>query len=226
MQNKYCLPVIKTSKEEVLRAIEDNQTDYGYFEIWTDYIEDFEISFAEELIEKFPGRLVFVLRRQNLNPIKMPVDNRFKLLEALGNKDCLVDLDISCQQDDLEYAKSKKLKTIVSYHNYEKTPSDKELFEIISKIKSYTPYIVKVSTMCSDSEDALRLFKLKSDLLQNNEKHIVLGMGKAGKITRIFGALWDNELIFIPETKDEASAPGQISREEFDKIMERINGRK
>ncbi len=221
MQSKYCLPIIKPSKAEVLSIIEQSKSSYGYFEVWVDYIEAFETSFAPELVYKFPGRVVLVFRRQNLEPIKMPTEQRFKVLDAVSGKDCLVDLDITCQTEDLAYIKGKDIKKIGSYHNYENTPPDAKLQEIVSEIKSYSPYISKLSTYCEQASDALRLINIKKDFLETGQKHIVLGMGKEGEITRVFGALWGNELIFIPESSEEASAPGQITRTEFEKIMER-----
>jgi 3-dehydroquinate dehydratase type I len=223
MQGKYCLPIIKPGINEVIQSIEANEQNYGFFEIWLDYIGDLNDQAMMELIDKYPGRLVFVFRRQNLEDIKMPVKERLKLLDKLSGKDCLVDLDINCQKEDLDYAKAKDLKTIVSYHNYEETPADTKLAQIAGTIKSYKPYALKVSTFCNEASDAFRLIGFKKDLLEMGERHIVLGMGKEGEITRVFGALWGNELIFIPEAINEASAPGQLTREEFDKIMERVS---
>lgn len=222
MQDRYCLPIIKNGVKEVAQSIEANKQKYSFFELWLDYIEDLSDEAIMKLVEKYPGRLVLVFRRQNLEDIRMPVEKRLKLLEMLYGKDCLVDLDISCQKEDLDYAKAKGLKTIVSYHNYEETPAGPKLSEIISTIRSYKPYTLKISTFCNETSDAYRLIGLKKDFLESGERHIVLGMGKEGEITRIFGALWGNELIFIPEAINEASAPGQITREDFDKIMERI----
>lgn len=225
MQNKYCLPIIKPGQKAVLETIENTIDNYGYFEIWIDYIEDFDNVFITDLVNKYPGRIVVVFRRQKLQPIKMPVSQRLKILDGLSAKDCLIDLDITCQNEDLNYIDENKLKIkkIVSYHNYDETPDNEKLAGIAAEIKSRTPYIFKISAMCNSASDALRLIGIKKDLLENGEKHIILGMGKDGEITRVFGALWANALIFIPETLNEASAPGQISRADFDKIMKRVN---
>lgn len=222
MKDKYCLPIINPDLGEIRRKIEASEPDYGYFEIWVDYIEGFEAGSLISLIDEYPGRIVVVFRRQNLEPIKMPAEQRLKLLDSLSGKDCLVDLDITCQKEDLEYARDKDFKKIVSYHNYEATPEDAELAKTVDTIKSYAPFILKISAMCNEASDAIRLIRVKKTFMESGEKHIILGMGKEGEITRVFGALWGNALIFIPETTNEASAPGQISREEFDKIMERV----
>ncbi|HEX5456298.1 MAG TPA: type I 3-dehydroquinate dehydratase [Candidatus Saccharimonadales bacterium] len=224
MKDRYCLPVIKRSKKDVLDTLDKFGENYGFFEVWLDYIEDFDTDFTVELIDKYPDRIILVLRRQNLEPIKMPFEERKKVLDTATSKNCLVDLDIVIQKEELNYLKSsgKDNNLICSYHNYDSTPAYDELEKTVNEMEAYSPGIIKLSTMCNSSDDALRLIKLKVKFLKNDRRHIVLGMGEEGKITRVFGALWGNALIFIPETEEEASAPGQITRQEFDKIMERI----
>lgn len=224
MQNKYCLPIIKPSKTEVIETIERLEDKYGYFEVWLDYIEDLDIDFVSDLISRYRDRIILVFRRQNLEPVKMLPEQRKKVLDSATGENCLVDLDITAQAEDLNYLKSsgKDKNLLCSYHNYEETPDYDELENIVNKMERYSPSIIKLSTMCNSMDDALRLIKLKVRFLESGRRHIVLGMGEEGKITRVFGALWGNELIFIPETTNEASAPGQIGREEFDKIMERV----
>lgn len=225
MKEKYCLPITKPSKADVSETIERLKDEYGYFEVWLDYIEDFEADFISDLIDRYPDRLILVFRRKNLEPIKMPLAQRIEVLDKATHKSCLVDLDITVQTEELNYLKNsgKDKNLLCSYHNYESTPPYDELEKIVAKMEAYSPGIIKLSTMCNSADDALRLIKLKVRFLENERKHIVLGMGEEGKITRVFGALWGNALIFIPETEEEASAPGQITRQEFDKIMERIN---
>lgn len=223
MKERYCLPITKPNKAEVAATIEQLKGEYGFFEVWLDYIKDFDLDFIADLIDKYPDRLILVFRRKNLEPIKMPLQQRKKVLDTATGKNCLVDLDIT-QAEELDYLKSsgKDKNLLCSYHNYEATPAYDELEKIVNDMEAYSPGIIKLSTMCNSADDALRLIKLKVRFLENERKHIVLGMGEEGKITRVFGALWGNALIFIPETQEEASAPGQITRQEFDKIMERI----
>lgn len=220
MQSKYCLPIVKSSKTEILSDISKMLNDYGFFEVWLDYVEDLDNEFIDELLEKYESKLVFVTRRKNLEKPKLDALFRKNLIEKLNSHKCYLDLDIYNQKDDLSAAKSSNL--IVSYHNYSETPDNKTLDKIVSEIKDFNPAIVKISTMCVKPDDSLRLLRVKRDLLEQGQKHIVLGMGELGKVTRVFGALWGNELIFIPENEKDSSAPGQISRTDFDKIIERI----
>lgn len=224
MQNKYCLPIIALSWDEIAQKIETNKPNYGYFELWLDYVDNLEVSAVKNLLEKYPGRIILVFRRQNLEPIKMPVEKRRSILQAAVSSDCLVDFDITCQTEDLDYAAENgiQLKKIVSFHNYNETPSDGELAEKTKQIESYGPYIIKLSTYCNSKEDALRLLELERRLAKENKQHIVLGMGENGQITRVFATLWGNALAFVPENTGEESAKGQITREKFEKIMKEL----
>lgn len=225
MQNKYCLPILKNSKSLVAETIEKNLENYGYFEIWLDYVADLDNEFVSKLVSSYEDRLVFVFRRKSGEQTAMSPDKTNEIINILAKTASMIDLDIEKQKDELDYIKTldKSVKLICSYHNYEITPPDDELSKIVEQIRTYSPDIIKVATMCNQASDAFRLIGLKKDFFENEQNHIVLGMGEEGKITRVFGALWGNALIFIPETTEEASAPGQLTRAEMDKITDRIN---
>lgn len=223
IKDKYCLPVIKKTKAEVLQTIKQNETNYGAFEVWLDYIDDFDADLLK-MLSDFDKQIVVTLRRKGMQETKMSQPRRDDVIKTLSNSKHMLDLDIA-QQEDIMVAKSQKIedKLIISFHDYNRTPEDIYLAKIVDKIRHFKPKIIKIATMCQEPSDALRLLKLKRDFLENAEKHIVLGMGEHGKITRVFGALWGNELVFIPEDKSESSAPGQITRSEMDNILDRIS---
>jgi 3-dehydroquinate dehydratase I len=224
MKNKYCLPIVKKSKLDVLLMIDEHLDNYGFFEIWLDYIEELDKEFLRELMDKFSGRLVFTLRRKD--PVKPMMDTQRMsgIINFLYQKKCLLDLDLT-QINEIDLVISLKMQNqlILSFHDYSRTPEDIYLDKIVAKMRLFRPGILKISTMCNEPSDALRLIKHKRDMIVDDKKHIVLGMGEHGKITRVFGAIWGNELIFIPENQAEETAPGQINRPDFDKIMQRID---
>ncbi len=222
MKIKYCLPIIKNSKEEVLQEVLQNMDSYDFFEVWIDYIENSDESFIKNLTDKYQERLILVFRRKNLEKTKLSFEQRIKILFSLENAQTLVDLDITTQKEELNYIKNQGLKvsTIISYHNYEATPSDKNLKEIINIMKPYRPTIFKIATMCTNSEEAFRLLQFLLYLKKENLPYIVLGMGQTGNITRIFGTLWGNQMIFAPYEKRQQSAPGQLTKSELETIFD------
>lgn len=221
MKNKYCLPIIKKTTKEVLRIINNNLTKYSYFEVWLDYIDDFELEFIQKLSEKLGKKLILLFRRQGLASIKMDLEKRFRIISSLQNSRCLLDLDIGTQKQEVDYMNTHqlKLKTILSYHNYQATPPQEELIKILDDMFKNNATIYKLSTFCESSDDAVRLLNILLVLRNKKLKHIILGMGKHGVITRIFGTLWGNEMIFAPSSLKDKSAPGQLTKGELEEIF-------
>ncbi len=224
VDNKYCLPIIKRSSAEVQQSIENHVGRFRFLEVWLDYIEDLDPGFAASLVGLYPHRLIMVFRRQNLEPMKMAPELRSKILSTLSRKHVLVDLDVSVQAEEIAQLQADRvaLKTILSYHNYSFTPSDTELRSITNRMESWGAHIVKVSTQCTTQRDALRLLSLLIDLREAGRKCIVLGMGKHGVITRVFGTVWGNELTFTPVELNSRSAAGQLTVDKLDSIMQAL----
>lgn len=221
MNLPYCLPIIKNDKNQILETIERQKDSYAYFEIWLDYVDDLGTAFLQKLTNDLQDRLVVVFRRQELAPMQMSFEQRCEIIDLLHDTRALVDLDIATHMPEIEYFQRQniKLRTIVSYHNYEETP---DLPEILQQISKHNPEILKIATKCQNEKDALRLLDTLITLKQTKQKYIILGMGEQGLITRIFGPLWGNELVFAPRSSSEQSAPGQLTKDQLDKITEII----
>ena len=224
MNIKYCLPIIKKSKEEILKLISENP-DYDYYEIWLAYVSDLNTDFAWKLSEQFNGKLIFVFRKQNLKKSEIDKDLREKIIKLLENSDNLMDFDISDGSWGLNFIKENNLqnKTIASFHNYKETPDLGELTKVINTMEDYKPEIYKVSTFCKTPEDALKLLNLLFELKNKNKKFIVLGMGAEGAVVRIYGALWGNELNFAPNEESQKSAPGQLTKQKLEEAINFLN---
>lgn len=219
--NKYCLPIIKSSNEEVLQEIQQSLSSYDFFEIWVDYIENIDEKFIKGLIDRFGGKLIVVFRRLNFEGSKISKEKRLRIISTLEHSQAMVDLDIYDQKGELDNIKDNKmnLKTIVSYHNYQETPDDNKLKEIIDTMKIYDPVIIKVATKCNSPKDGLRLLDLLLKMQGAGVRSIILGMGHFGIITRIFGTIFGNEMIFAPKDKSQSSAPGQLTKQQLEAIF-------
>ncbi|HVA96752.1 MAG TPA: type I 3-dehydroquinate dehydratase [Candidatus Acidoferrales bacterium] len=222
MQINYCLPIIKKSKQEVLDVIEKNRNEYQYLEIWLDPIKDLDTQFIDRLTYMLQDKLIVLFSRGNKIKTQMTHEKKSEIIAVMDGSDSYLDLDIA-ESEELAYLKRKslKVKTIISYHNYKETPVDLE--DIIKQMDKHNPDIYKIATMCNNETDALKLLLLQQNLKLQNKRHIVLGMGEFGTITRVFGTLWGNELIYAPETKQESSAPGQLTKEELETILKILN---
>src|SRR3989344_1298668 len=214
---KYCLPIIEDNKDKVIAKISENP-DYDYYEIWLSYIKDLDTDFVWKISEQFNGKLIFLFRKQNLEKSELKEELKRKIIKLLETSENFLDLDINDQKEELEFVKGEKLQNrlVVSYHNYQETP---DLDEVINGMKMKAD-IFKVATFCKDPQDAVKLLTLLLKLKKEGKKFIVLGMGEEGKIVRICGALWGNEFNFAPADENEKSAPGQLTRERLERILE------
>jgi 3-dehydroquinate dehydratase-1 len=223
-QNKYCLPIILSSRSDVQQTIQDNLSRYRFFEVWIDYIEDIDVGFAASLVGLYPHRIIIVSRRQNSAPTKLPAQMRFDILRTLSRKQVLVDLDVSDQTEEITRLQAERvpMRTILSYHNFQLTPSDTELRSIADRMVGWGAHTIKISTFCTVQRDALRLLSLLIDLRESGKRCVVLGMGKHGIITRVFGPQWGSEIAFAPIRGEQRSAPGQITLDRLDSIMQAL----
>lgn len=218
MKIRYCLPVLKKKKKEVIQCIEENIANYDYFEVWLDYITDIDNIFVNEIVNKYQDKLICLFQRGIEKKPGIQVAKKLQILDLLHNSKCHIDLDIS-EKNELEYVQTKNIsvKKIISYHNYQETPNT--LAETVKQMHQFKPDIYKIATFCNTPTDALKLLLLQQNFQLQNKHHIILGMGKFGTITRVYGTLWGNELIYAPQSEKEASAPGQLQKKELEEIF-------
>lgn len=218
---KYCLPIIKETKEEVLSLVSENP-DYDYYEIWLSYIKDLDVDFIWKLSDQYNGKLIFLFRKQNLEKSEMDKELKEKIIKLLETSENYLDFDINDGSWGLEFIKKENLnnKIIASFHDYKKTPEENELNKILEEMERYNPEIYKFSTLCKSPQDSLKLLTLLLKLKESNKKFLIFGMGEAGKMVRLYGALWGNEFNFAPVSEDGKSAPGQITRANLKRILE------
>lgn len=220
----YCLPILASTQDEVLLKIEQNLDNYQYFEVWIDYVDKPGVNFIKQLVELLGDRLVMVFRRQNLDSMHMNSEQRLAIIRQLESSAVLVDLDIDNQKLELEYIRVNHLdiKILASYHNYQMTPDTVQLRSIIATMAMYQPSIYKLATFCKQETEAVRLLDFLLKLKDEGLICIILGSGQAGKITRIFGTLWGNEMIFAPTNISEQTDQGQLTRAELETIFNNL----
>jgi 3-dehydroquinate dehydratase type I len=218
MKTMYCLPILKTSKDEVVKMIQKNVNEYQYFEVWLDYIDNIDNIFVNTLVNMLGDKLILLFQRGKERKVGLSDEKKIQILEQLHNTEIYLDLDIS-ETKELKYIVEKKMniKTIISYHNYEETPFD--LGQTIKQMDKWNPVIYKIATRCTNEMDALKLLLIQQNFREMKKSHIVLGMGEFGTITRVYGTLWGNKLVYAPPTKHEASAPGQLTKKELETIL-------
>ncbi len=168
-------------------------------------------------------REIFSLRLQLIatcRPGNMTEKGRAELLvEAIDAGASYVDVEIESRKWYRELivskAREKGCKVIISYHNYEETPSDSALNKVIEKARRYGGDIIKIACEANSLSDSARLL----GLLGHQSGLIVIGMGKLGRITRVVAPILGAPFTFASLSDGKETAEGQM---DFGKTLEII----
>ena len=77
------------------------------------------------------------------------------------------------------------------------------------------PDIIKIATLAKSDADAVKIITLAKMLEQQGIRHILIGMGERGKLTRILTPTLGGEMMFAVLNKKESTAPGQMTMREL-----------
>ncbi|MBN2436138.1 MAG: type I 3-dehydroquinate dehydratase [Spirochaetes bacterium] len=211
--SKLCVAVSEDSIEQIVR--ECSSADIS--EIRLDYA-----SFSEKEINE-----IFSSAKRKLVATYRPgkVEEEFRqnmLITAVKAGAYYVDLEIENSREFnapiIDAARLTGCKVIISYHNYQLTPDNCELNDIIDKSISYGADIVKIACLARSQKDAARLLAL----YQREEEMIILGMGDYGKITRVASLYLGAPFSFAAPDSGRTTAPGQLTFSQMQSIKDLI----
>lgn len=120
-----------------------------------------------------------------------------------------------------EALKTSETQWIVSYHDFAKTPTTAEIWDIFTAMEEAGGDLLKLAVMPQSTDDVRRLMQAT---LTYNEKFpkamIAIAMGAKGSITRIAPELCGGSLTFVAGAGK--TAPGQLSLEEVVDLRKRM----
>ena len=123
------------------------------------------------------------------------------------------------RQTLIDLAKQHHCKVIISYHNFDETPDETALHEIVGESEKMGADYVKLAVMANISVDCANVMSLygKYDNL------IAFCMGDVGKITRIAAPFLGAKFTFASVDEAHVTAPGQLTASEMETVMKIFN---
>ena len=213
-----CIPVIDKNIDDALKSAEEALKVADIVEFRVDMLENVD----KEDIEKMAKYPSIITIRADWECGEYTGDNnkRMELYKtAIENNVKFIDIELKEEKNkELVEFRNKinsETKIIVSYHDFDKTPSKKDLIEIVEKELKIGD-IAKFATMAQNKNDLLKIFAVISIY---EGKIIGIGMGEAGKLTRIIGVKLGSILTFA-SMEGRSSAPGQVDVVKLKKIWE------
>ena len=158
-----------------------------------------------------------------------------QIITAIRKGAKYVDVEIEAPVDFLEYVKVyaqvNGAKLIISYHDFNGTPSLDELKQIADVCRRKGADIVKIVTTAHNISDAVRTLQLykmdgwAKEFTTNNYsevkdvKLLAFSMGEAGKFSRYLSLKLGAPYTYCASSGDSATAPGQYTVEQMEKLL-------
>lgn len=149
---------------------------------------------------------------------------KMALLTAIEAGAAYVDIEIEAgaayKKEIMQTARQRECRVILSYHNYENTPSKKQLEMIIEQCFSEGADIAKIACQVHSEADSARILSLYDYPGQLHQGKIAaFGMGEKGKITRLAASFLGSPFTYASLSRGNETAPGQLDKDTLERIL-------
>lgn len=213
-QTKIAIPIFQAKKEDVIKVAEDCiEKGADVLEFRIDALDNPNFKDIQEIIEEINFPMIATNRISSEGgSFKGTEEERIDILLKCAP---LVDyVDIELQSDDkyIKQIHDTGVTTIVSYHDFHKTPEINEIMYIVEKEQKLGD-IAKVAFMPNDLDDTLKILAI----LSHCENTIAISMSDLGSYTRVMASKFDSPITFAAGT--DVIAPGQIDIETMKSLL-------
>ncbi len=230
---KICVSVVETTTEKIIQQIQQLQ-DCDLIELRIDFYENIhDLKQVHELLLQVrqQANLPLLLTYRSLKEgghIQLTDQEYLSLVQTACQSGCVDIVDIELESGNMlvyqlvEIAHQNHVKVLMSYHDFEKTPTVMEMKERLEKMEIMGADICKIAVMPFSYKDVIHLLNTTMEMSQKLTKPLVtMSMGKIGKITRIVGELVGSSITFA--SVGQSSAPGQLTLEDMQILLEVIH---
>ena len=210
--------------EGALRAVEEANGLADLIELRVDYLKKFRL----EGLLRTGRRPLVVTNRRRAEGGRYRGDEQRRLAilrEATDLGAAFVDVEMRTEQSSLrELIKNKNgTHMILSFHDFQRTPSTGELRKIMDRMVGYGADVAKIVTFARSWEDNLKTLALIPYAQRRGQGIVTFCMGEKGKMSRIFSPLMGAAWTYASLGRARASAPGQLTVAGMRGIWERLS---
>ena len=233
---KICVPVIAHSYGELVHVLKELEAAcFDLVEFRADFYFD-EDAPALEAVRKAAGSrpVLYTVRTiEEGGEITISDDQYRKRILAASPLADLVDIQLArlsgrtgdgrTHSDLVSWVKATGAKVVLSWHDFEATPSRQELVEKMCAMQRAGCDIAKVAVMPNSRQDVLALVEASVEMLEHRAEcpFITMSMGNLGKVTRAMGAFTGSCITF--GMAGAQSAPGQIPSDSLREILSALD---
>lgn len=185
-----------------------------------DYLEDCDnISSLRKIHDAIKLPIIATCRsQQNQGKFKGSEEERINvLIKAVEAGYDYVDIEEETPENlknkIITYAKKHKCKVIVSYHDFNSTPSRGELVEILKEMQKSSADIAKIVTTANSREDVVIVMDLIAEGKKLKIPTIGFCMGALGRASRVLCLVHGSPFTYA--AINHSTAPGQLTLTEM-----------
>jgi len=217
--NKICATITAKTSDEMIACLHDLEKDHDFFELRFDTLKNITPEAIKIVVQAKTTSVIATVRTQvEGGNFAGSADEYFQLARACyASRAEYVDVELSALNKDSALKDIiEPERTIISYHNFEQTPSDKELQQILVQMNNAsTEAIHKIACNAETMQDVVRLTDLQK--AQPKGKSIIIAMGERGQILRLLG-LSLGAFTSFASADNSPAAPGQMYYRDMKKV--------
>ncbi len=230
---KICVPIVGTTKEELLQEVEALQSlSVDVVEWRMDWFKEIEnLEAAKEMVKtlrealKDTALLATFRSKKEGGELEVSTAYYVALNKAIADSGCadLIDVELFTGEHEVKdlvaYAHAHGVKVIMSNHDFDKTPSYDEILTRLKAMQNFDADIPKIAVMPTCKKDVLTLLQATNDMHETyaDRPIITMSMAGTGVISRLCGEVFGSALTFGAAKK--ASAPGQMNVEDLHTVL-------
>jgi len=204
-KTKICVPIFEKTYKTVIQAAKNS------FEAGADLVE-FRIDAMDHpnpddvlnIIKDINQPLIATNRKIDEGGFfKGSESERTEILLTAAKHADIIDIELETDLDHMNKVIKASKFTIISYHDFKKTPPLDFLLDVVSRERKLGD-IAKFAVMPKNISDTLVVLNVLSQV----EKTVGIAMGDIGKYTRVVAPLFGSPITFA--SLDNISAPGQL----------------
>jgi len=213
-----CAPILEKKSESVLQSAK-KAVDLGadILEFRIDALENPDADMVQNLIAEIDFPVIATNRIKSEGGFfNGSEEERISILTNAAKYADIVDIELQTENKLRQKVINSSKSTIISYHDFKKTPSFEELLNVVKKEKEIGD-IAKFSVMPNNNKDTLTVLKVLSEVPNT----IGIAMGDIGKYTRLVAPIFGSPITFASINKE--SAPGQLDIQTTKYILEKLS---
>ena len=213
-QTKITIPIFQETSVDVIKVANDC-IDKGadILEFRIDALKNHDIGEIRDTIKEIDFPMIATNRISSEGgSFKGFEEQRVNILYQCSDIVDFVDIELQTKDEYIELIQNTNAKSIISYHDFEKTPDLNEIMYIVDKEHELGD-IAKVAFMPQDLEDTLTILAV----LSHCEDTIAISMGDLGSYTRVMASKFNSPITFAAGT--DVTAPGQIDIETMKALL-------